>query len=434
MQRDVFNPYIRPLLILVGLLVLAYFVQYAVKEPRDFVVYHYGARGVFEGTRPVYGEASGVGAPMIYRYPPLFLLVFSPLALPPLQLAAVIWVIFKLTLLVMLVRSLYSRLEGTGRLQEWLVPLLLAGPYVVQEFRSGNAQFFIFVLVAVALIHLEARPGAAALALSLAASLKVWPLFFVPYLAATKRWRTVIWVLLLTVCLTMAPVIYFGFAGHIQLLGQWFEQEISPQFADSQTWFAISNPPPNQALRGVLMRYLTVIDYSRLSDSNYRLVHVASLDPDLVRALCLVLVAAGYGGLLLLARARAASPGWVEHGVVFCALVLFETSSHFSRTVLLWPAMLAGQIAARGTDVPRWIRALIYTALAVSILQPFVPRASSQRLMQVLGLDFLVTCLLTITVVWASLTSVLQKNQSSGEVSSQLDAESEEGYREGGPA
>ena len=91
MQKDIGQFYTKPILILIGILVLTYFVQYVVQDPRDFLVYHHGARGVFEGTRPVYGENSGVGSPMIYRYPPLFLLVFGyvmlflPAALNPLR-------------------------------------------------------------------------------------------------------------------------------------------------------------------------------------------------------------------------------------------------------------------------------------------------------------------------------------------------------------
>ena len=36
---------------------------------------------------------------------------------------------------------------------------------------------------------------------------------------------------------------------------------------------------PNQSLRGVLMRYFTVIDYSRVPDSNYPQVNIAAFDP-----------------------------------------------------------------------------------------------------------------------------------------------------------
>ena len=65
-------------------------------HPMDFRVYHYGARGVFDGTRPVYGLSSGLGWPMHYRYPPLFLLLFAPLAALPIglllySLSVLIW-------------------------------------------------------------------------------------------------------------------------------------------------------------------------------------------------------------------------------------------------------------------------------------------------------------------------------------------------------
>ena len=102
MQKDIGKLYAKPILILIGIFVLTYFVQYVVQDPRDFLVYHHGARGVFEGTRPVYGEDSGVGFPMIYRYPPLFLLVFAPLSILPLQISAAVWVIAKIILLIVL--------------------------------------------------------------------------------------------------------------------------------------------------------------------------------------------------------------------------------------------------------------------------------------------------------------------------------------------
>ena len=41
------------------------FAYYAARHPMDFRVYHYGARGVFDGTRPVYGPTSGLGWPHI---------------------------------------------------------------------------------------------------------------------------------------------------------------------------------------------------------------------------------------------------------------------------------------------------------------------------------------------------------------------------------
>src|SRR6266850_1346819 len=80
----------------------------------DLRVYHYGARGVFEGTRPVYGPGSGLGWPMHYRYPPLFLLLFAPLAMLPLGWAAAAWVVGKVGVLVVLLRGIERRLKQTS--------------------------------------------------------------------------------------------------------------------------------------------------------------------------------------------------------------------------------------------------------------------------------------------------------------------------------
>src|SRR5947208_8968624 len=85
------------------------FAYHVAHHPMDFRVYHYGARGVFDGTRPVYGESSGLGWPMHYRYPPLFLLLFAPFAALPLTWGAGLWVVLKILVLVALVRSIVER-------------------------------------------------------------------------------------------------------------------------------------------------------------------------------------------------------------------------------------------------------------------------------------------------------------------------------------
>src|SRR5881394_3691589 len=113
----------------------------------DFRVYHYGARGVFDGTRPVYGPTSGLGWPMHYRYPPLFLLLFAPLAALPLGLAAAVWVVAKIAVLVWLLWAIKKRGIRPGpTFAGTVIAILLIGPYIIEEFRYGNAQFFVIAL------------------------------------------------------------------------------------------------------------------------------------------------------------------------------------------------------------------------------------------------------------------------------------------------
>src|SRR5437016_2119705 len=163
-----------------GALIAVLAALYVARHPMDFRVYYFGARGVFDGTRPVYGRSSGLGWPMHYRYPPLFLLLFAPLAMLPLGLAAAIWVVGKVAVLVVLLRALERRLKPAttfgwqnghqngprgpqngppkpqngdqnvvarfSRRYAVIISFLLITPYLVEEFRYGNAQFFVVAL------------------------------------------------------------------------------------------------------------------------------------------------------------------------------------------------------------------------------------------------------------------------------------------------
>jgi hypothetical protein len=228
---------------------------------------------------PGYGEKSGMGWPMHYRYPPLFLFLAAPFIVFSLPWAAGIFTALKCGAFFLLIRALWKRLGPSPGAVAWLVPLLLAGPYVVEDLRYGNAQGFIFALTGAALLLVTSAPLLAAFALALAISIKAWPLFFIPYLAARRQWKVAGWTLALTGGLLLLPSLYFGLGSNLDLLAQWARQEFSTQTGSAEIWF------PSQSLRGVLMRYLTVIDYTQVPDSNYPLIHVAELDPDVVRVL-----------------------------------------------------------------------------------------------------------------------------------------------------
>ncbi|PYS29053.1 MAG: hypothetical protein DMG11_10495 [Acidobacteria bacterium] len=369
----------------------------------DLRVYHYGARGVFEGTRPVYGPGSGLGWPMHYRYPPLFLLLFAPLAMVPLGWAAAIWVVGKVAVLVVLLRALERRLKpattfgpqnvvaGFSR-RYAVISFLLITPYLVEEFRYGNAQFFVVALTAASLLLVREKPVLSAASLALGISIKVWPLFFVPYLAARRDWKVAGYTLGFVVVLAILPSLYFGFFGNIDLLGQWFSQESQTQLGNSEIWF------PNQALRGLLTRYLTVVDYSLVPDSNYPQVHIAALDPGLVRWIWLIVAAAAYAAFLVASGRRRNTNGWFDHGLAFCLLPLLEPfTQKYALAVLLWPALIAGFLIAKPG-----LRILIYLSIVLALVQPLAPGSATQRLLQVLGLDFAVTLFLTAAIAYAS--------------------------------
>jgi hypothetical protein len=385
---------------------MAAFGYYASGHPMDFRVYHFGATGVFDGTRSVYGISSGLGWPMHYRYPPLFLLLFAPFTLLPLDWGAALWVAAKVALFVVVIQAILKRVRNPARgivietskpnlnSRMLLLSFLFIGPYLVEEFRYGNAQFFVLALTIAALLIARERPLLAASSLALGICIKVWPLFFVPYLAARRDWKVVSCTLLFVVLLMLVPSFYFGFQGNLRLIGEWYTQEFQTQLGENEIWF------PNQSLRGVLMRYLTVIDYSTLPDSNYPQVNIANFDPRHVLFCWVTLAGTAYVGLLLLASWRKESEGWFEHGLAFCLLALLQPfTQKYALAVLLWPALMVGFLAARPS-----LRLLIYMATVLAIIQPLIPGAAVQRMFQVLGTDFAATALLCSAYIVGAIT------------------------------
>jgi hypothetical protein len=375
---------------LIVVIVTLGFAYHVAGHPMDFRVYHYGARGVFDGTRPVYGPTSGLGWPMHYRYPPFFLLLFAPFAMLPLSWGAAIWLILKVAVLIWLVRAM----QRAGAVLEQptasavLPGLLFIAPYLVEEFRYGNAQFFIFALTAAALLLARRRPLMAAGSLALAISIKVWPLFFVPYLAVRRDWKVVSCTMVFVVAFALLPSFYFGVGGNVRLLNQWFVQEFHTQLNETEIWF------PNQSLRGFLMRYLTVVDYSALPDSNYPQVHIATFQPASVRLLWMILAGTTYLTFLFFAERGKQGTGWVDHALGFCLLALLEPfTQKYALVVLLWPALIANVYLKDAR-----IRILIYSATILALIQPLVPGAGAQRLLQVLGLDFAAVSLLAAAI------------------------------------
>lgn len=379
------------------------FGYYVARRPMDFRVYHYGARGVFDGTRPVYGLTSGLGWPMHYRYPPLFLLLFAPLAMLPLALAAAVWVVAKIALLVWLLRAIRAKyFNSRSSPRFYLLSFLFIAPYLIEEFRYGNAQFFVLALTIAGLLILDEHPVLAALSLGLAISVKVWPAFFLPYLLVRRNWKQAAWTLGFVLALALVPSLYFGVSKNFDLLGQWFVQESHTQLSENEIWF------PNQSLRGVLMRYLTVIDYSRVPDSNYAQVNIAAMNPETVRILWMALAGVSYLGFLFLANRRRSGDGWLDHALAFCLVALLEPfSQKYALAVLLWPALVAAGLMKK----PQ-LRILIYCAATLAVVQPLVPGAAAQRQLQVLGLDFAATLMLTLAVTWACLGGFAQKQKS----------------------
>lgn len=363
------------------------------ERPMDYRVYWYGANGFWDGSRPMYGETSGLGWPMHYRYPPLFLLLFTPIAKLGLSFGAVVWALGKLALMFFLAPVLWKVVGVHDRRTQWL-SILVAAPYLVQELRYGNLQFYIVAAVVLALVWVEDRPVRAGLVLGLAAGLKVWPLFFVPYWIARRYHHAAGIAVAGAIVLTLVPALVFGWNGNVRLLHEWYAQESSIQMGSGEVWF------PNQSIRGVLVRYLSEVDYSGAPDPNYPAVHVASVQATSLRPVAWGLSAVAYLGLLGLARSQPAR-GRTWDALAFVVLALVQPlTQKYALCMLWWPAVQVARIAAEPRSATwTWRVAVVVTVL--SILQPLIPGAANQRLLQALGLDFWITVLMGLAIMMA---------------------------------
>jgi hypothetical protein len=380
-------------LVLVITAVLSYV---AARRSVDFPVYHYGARKMLSGMGPIYGPESGIGWPQIYRYPPLFLVLFIPFALLPLRFAAIVWAALKFGALGFLARALFSRLRTHGPILQ-LLSILPALPYLALEFHYGNVQFFIFALVAAALLCLDERPVLAAFALALAISVKVWPLFFVPYLMLRRRLAVASLALAFSTGLTLLPASYFGWHTNATLLHQWANQEFGIATTAGEP---VVTGFPSQSLHSVLMRFLVSLNYAALMDSNYPKLNLATFDPRVVEVLWLILAAAGYMGLLLMARRKSKCEDLTTHSIAFCALLLLQPfTQKGDLVILLWPIAAAVAALYDDADLPAWVRAALYGALSLMVLKSLVPTREMQRFLQVAGVDFAALFLLAAGMV-----------------------------------
>jgi alpha-1,2-mannosyltransferase len=346
----------------------------------DFSVYWTIALAHIRDGRGLYGEDSILPWPMWYRYPPLFAWLVYPLALLPFRAAAFVWAVGKFAAGWRLVRALLE--DARLPCRDIFLAAALAAPYVVSELRYGNAQFYVFALTAAALLLARTRPGFAGATLGFAVALKVWPLFFVPYLAVRGLWRVAGAAVVAAILFTLAPALWIGWDEQLSQLAAWYAQESAIAADGGRVWF------PSQSLFGVLSRHLTFVDWRSSPDPNYPAINWLALDPEAVRTAWILLAGAGYAGLLWLARRLPAARDRLLHGVAFCGLILLEpyAQKQSALAVLLWPAVVA---AALRPQMPRWGRYSLIAAAAISLLQPLTPSSYLNRLYQVLGLDAL---------------------------------------------
>jgi hypothetical protein len=352
----------------------------------DFPVYWRASNSLLNGRQDLYSPTFVWGVHdqlMVYRYPPLFLLIFAPLGFLPYAAAGYAWFALKVVALGFTVRAIHSMTGNiANRLLLWTATSLIAAPYLIEEFHYGNVHFFIVFLTVLALYFFESgREAFSAAVLALAISIKVFPVFFLPYFILQRKFRYVALVLLWILLFNLVPGFHFGFRHNIELLETWYGRVLIDSEAHQ------FHGGINHSLKGVLQRYLSHIPYERrVTDQGYPNINVADLDSGSVQTLLYVITGAVFLVMVFLCfrRHESREDRLLAYGLIACAIVGFAPSTGYNYFVLLIlpGAVMLSYWIRMGNERSRALTALLAAAILLSFLPPLLPGSAVQRHVQ----------------------------------------------------
>ncbi|MET1071052.1 MAG: glycosyltransferase 87 family protein [Umezawaea sp.] len=235
------------LLVMVGTLV--YVVNRESEWSLDLRVYRNGGGAWLEGL-PIYVDhfGSALGGPDLpFTYPPIAVVLFSPLAAVPLTVAIFIVALLNLVALTALCLIAATRVCGRGPLaiRYGLGAAVVASFFdpVRETLSFGQINLLLAVLVLLDCLLARTRLPRGAL-IGLAAAVKLTPAVFVLFFLAKKQWRPVV--------TAFASFLVFAAIGFLIMPGEarqfWFHALLDPGRVGRLTYTS------NQSLRGLVAR------------------------------------------------------------------------------------------------------------------------------------------------------------------------------------
>jgi hypothetical protein len=156
----------------------------------DIRAYYDAATRLNEGL-PLYPPGADTNAPDFYRYPPLFAILFRPLALLPFPAAAAIW---QAIVVLSFVLTLY--LLGVRRRETWIAVCVLALP-IAWTLAVGQAHSLVTLLLT------YGSPAA----IAFAGHMKLFPILAGLWYVGRRDWRAVSWLVAWTVGLGLFQIV-----------------------------------------------------------------------------------------------------------------------------------------------------------------------------------------------------------------------------------
>jgi glycosyl transferase family 87 len=192
----------------------------------DFHVFWQAGRNFATGDALYHGYLPGA---RVFKYPPFAALVFQPLGVLPLSIAAVLFSLLNLALWVVAILLTRDIVAQTSKARDSIwVPVALAGVLTAQFFLDNfhhvqmNQVIFVLILLGIR-AYLRESDLAAAAYLVAATSIKLSPIFFVAWLLIRGRRRAALSVPPLAAACVLVPLLVRGPATGAAELREYYE-------------------------------------------------------------------------------------------------------------------------------------------------------------------------------------------------------------------
>ena len=182
--------------VLLGMMCLFQALNFFKNADMDFRIYYDASMALRTGQDMF--AAWNPDSPLTYIYPPFLAILFIPLTLLPLEVAAAVWTVISMILLSGCLwigaREIMTRFDGAQDLATLpviiLIATLLSLPRIKAEIDQGQVDYLVLMGIIGSLALLRRHPFLAGVVLGLVANIKYQTVIFVPLIIIRGWWST----------------------------------------------------------------------------------------------------------------------------------------------------------------------------------------------------------------------------------------------------
>ena len=213
---------------LLGLMCLFQALNFLDFADMDFRIYYDASMALRTGQDMF--AAWNPDSPLTYIYPPLLAILFMPLTLLPVEVAAAVWTVISMILLTGCLwigaRDVMARFDGAQDVATLpviiLIATLLSVPRIKAEIDQGQVDYLVLLGIIGSLALLRKHPLLAGVVLGLVANIKYQTVIYVPLIVIRGWWSTLLGFILGSVGVALSGALVLGWDVNLAYLTESF--------------------------------------------------------------------------------------------------------------------------------------------------------------------------------------------------------------------